>query len=317
MAQITFHSATPDDQNAMAAMRKIVEPNKGRLRSAAARAPYDEIMNGIRAPEGVTYEEDTVAGVPGWWCTPADAQQAGVLCHFHGGWFNFGSAKAFRHLVGHISAKANVAAFVPDYRLAPEHPFPAAIDDADNCYRGLLDRGYTKIALTGDSAGGTLALLLLSRLQQEGRTATPVGAVALSPVTDLALTGDTWSSRAEADPYFTRSQATDLVTAYVGSLDPKNPAVSPLYGDLGSLPPIRVHVGNDEVLLDDTRRYVERAVESGVDASADVWESMTHGFLSGVGKLAAANEALEAIGAFLAGRLNGFGIAETGKREPS
>ena len=179
---------------------------------------------------------------------------------------------------GHIdvlfanAGAGNVAAFVPDYRLAPEHPFPAAIDDAEKCYRGLLDRGYTKIALTGDSAGGNLALLLLSRLQQEGTT-TPVGAVALSPVTDLALTGDTWSSRAEADPYFTRSQATDLVTAYVGSLDPKIPALSPLYGDLRSLPPIRVHVGNDEVLLDDTRRYVERAVESGVDASADVWEA--------------------------------------------
>ena len=108
MAQITFHSATPDDQTAMAAMRKVVAPNKGRLRSAAARGPYDEIMNGVRAPEGVTYEEDTVAGVPGWWCTPADEQQAGVLCHFHGGWFNFGSAKAFRHFVGHIAAKANV-----------------------------------------------------------------------------------------------------------------------------------------------------------------------------------------------------------------
>ena len=286
MAQITFHSATSDDQTAMAALRKIVEPNKGRLRSAAARGPYDEMMNRVPAPEGVTYEEDTVAGVPGWWCKPADEQQAGVLCHFHGGWFSFGSAKAFRHLVGQIAAKANVAAFVPDYRLAPEHPFPAAIDDAEKCYRGLLDRGYTKIALTGDSAGGNLALLLLSRLQQEGRTTTPVGAVVLSPVTDLALTGDTWSSRAEADPYFTRSQVTDLVTAYVGSLDPKSPALSPLYGDLGSLPPIRVHVGNDEVLLDDTRRYVERAIESGVDASADVWESMTHGFPSGVGKLA-------------------------------
>jgi acetyl esterase/lipase len=127
--------------------------------------------------------------------------------------------------------------------------------------------------------------------------------VALSPVTDLALTGDTWSSRAEVDPYFTRSQAAELVTAYVGAHDPKDPLLSPLYGYLASLPPIRVHVGNDEVLLDDTLRYVQRAVDSGVDATADVWECMTHGFLSGAGTLDAANNALEAIGSFLAIRL--------------
>jgi acetyl esterase/lipase len=122
-------------------------------------------------------------------------------------------------------------------------------------------------------------------------------------VTDLALSGDTWSSRAEADPYFTRSQATELVSAYVGAHDPKDPLLSPLYGYLRSLPPICVHVGNDEVLLDDTLRYVQRAVDSGVDATADVWECMAHGFLSGVGTLDAANKALEAIGSFLAIRL--------------
>ena len=303
MKNIIFHSATSEDQAAMAALRKMVEPNKGRPRGAAARGPFDEIMGRVIAPNGVTYKEDIVGGVPGWWCTPADDQPAGVICHFHGGWFNFGSAKAFRHFVGHIAAKANVAAFVPDYRLAPEHPFPAALDDADSCYRGLLDLGYTRIALTGDSAGGNLALVLLSRLQQDTKTIKPTAAVALSPVTDLALSGDTWSSRAEVDPYFTRSQATELVSAYVGAHDPKDPLVSPLYGYLASLPPIRVHVGNDEVLLDDTLRYVQRAVDSGVDATADVWECMTHGFLSGVGKLDAANKALEAIGSFLAIRL--------------
>ena len=303
MKNILFHSATSEDQAAMAALRKIVEPNKGRLRSAAARGPFDEIMGHVIAPNGVTYKEDTVGGVPGWWCTPVDERRTGVVCHFHGGWFTFGSAKAFRHFVGHIAAKSNVAAFVPDYRLAPEYPFPAALDDAEKCYRGFLDRGYTRIALSGDSAGGTLALLLLSRLQQDKKAIMPTGAVALSPVTDLALSGDTWSSRAEVDLYFTRSMATELVTAYVGAHDPKDQLLSPLYGHLASLPPIRVHVGNDEVLLDDTLRYVQRAVDAGVDATADVWECMAHGFLSGVGTLDAANKALEAIGSFLAIRL--------------
>jgi epsilon-lactone hydrolase len=129
-----------------------------------------------------------------------------------------------------------------------------------------------------------------------------VGAVVLSPVTDLALTGESFETRAGADPYFVRSQAAGLVHSYLGGSDPKNPLASPLYGDLAGLPPVRVHVGEDEVLLDDSVRFVERAVAAGVDARVDVWEGMVHGFLGGVGQLAASTEALNLIGAFLAER---------------
>lgn len=128
--------------------------------------------------------------------------------------------------------------------------------------------------------------------------------VALSPVTDLALTGASWETRAAADPYFVRSQAAELVGSYLGGHDPADPLASPLYGKLAGLPPIRVHVGNDEVLLDDSLRYVERAVASGVDGRVDVWEGMPHGFVSGIGTLAAANQALDEIGRFLADRLS-------------
>jgi epsilon-lactone hydrolase len=200
-----------------------------------------------------------------------------------------------------------VDAFIPDYRLAPEHPFPAAIRDAEACYRGLVERGTKKIALTGDSAGGNLALVLLSITTTQaalGGTA-PVGAIVLSPVTDLALTGETFETRAEADPYFIKSQAAGLVRFYLGESDPKNPLASPLYGNLTGLPAIRVHVGDDEVLLDDSRRYVERAVAAGVDATLDVWLGMAHGFVNGVGTLTAATEALSAIGKFLNEQLAG------------
>ena len=124
-------------------------------------------------------------------------------------------------------------------------------------------------------------------------------------MTDLALTGKSFETRAEADPYFIQSQAAGLVRSYLSKADPKNPLASPLYGNLTGLPAIRVHVGDDEMLLDDSRRYVERAVAAGVDATLDVWMGMAHGFVNGVGTLKAATEALNAIGKFLNGRLAG------------
>ncbi len=159
--------------------------------------------------------------------------------------------------------------------------------------------------MTGDSAGGDLALVLLSiacaRAHKGGIA--PVGGVAISPVTDLALTGESFETRAEADPYFTKSQVAGLVASYLGETDPKNPLASPLYGDLSGLPSIRVHVGDDEVLLDDSRRYVERAVAAGVDAELDVWMGMPHGFVTGIREFDAARQVLSAIGAFTAERL--------------
>lgn len=130
----------------------------------------------------------------------------------------------------------------------------------------------------------------------------PTGTAALSPLTDLALTGNSFTMRAEADPYFTLPQAAGLVRSYLGEADPKNPSASPLYGNLAGLPAIRVHVGDDEVLLDDSVRFVERAVAAGVDARVDVWEGMAHGFLGAVGRLEAATELLNLIGEFLAER---------------
>jgi monoterpene epsilon-lactone hydrolase len=209
--------------------------------------------------------------------------------------------------VGHIALSSGVDAFIPDYRLAPEHPFPAAVRDAEACYRGLVDRGIRNIVLTGDSAGGNLALVLLSiaTAQAVSGGIAPAGAAVLSPVTDLGLTGESFETRAEVDPYFIRSQAAGLVRSYLGETDPKVPSASPLYGDLTGLPAIRVHVGDDEVLLEDSRRYVERAVAVGVDATLDVWQGMAHGFVNGVGTLNAATEALSAIGKFLNRRLAG------------
>jgi monoterpene epsilon-lactone hydrolase len=303
----TLHPLRPEDSVAITVLRSMAAGMKGRLEGTAARGPFNGIMEGVAAPGSVTFEADTVGGISGWWARPTQSRKGAAILHLHGGWFNWGTAQAFRNLVGHIALSAGVDAFIPDYRLAPEHPFPAAIRDAEACYRGLVERGTKKIALTGDSAGGNLALVLLSVATTQAASGgiAPVGATVLSPVTDLALTGESFETRAEADPYFTKSQAAGLVHSYLGEADPRNPLASPLCGNLTGLPAIRVHVGDDEVLLDDSRRYVERAVAAGVDATLDIWLGMAHGIVNGVGTLKTATEALNAIGKFLNERLAG------------
>jgi epsilon-lactone hydrolase len=295
----TPHVLSASDHAVMVQMRAMIEPGKGHLRGIEARPIFDEIIGSTVAPEGVTYRHDQVGGLSGWWCEPADAPADKVVLHLHGGWFNWGSAKAFRHLVGHIAREAGIKAFVPDYALAPEHPFPSAVADARTCLDALLGLGMRAVAVTGDSAGGNLALTLVSLASSNPSI---VGAVVLSPVTDLTLSGESWESRADADPIFVREQAQSLVAAYLGNTDPADPIASPLFGNLNGLPPIRVHVGNDEVLRDDSVHYVERALAAHVDARLDVWEGMIHGFLGQVGRLEAADHALKAIGAFLAER---------------
>jgi epsilon-lactone hydrolase len=301
-SSVRAHKITAEDAAVMAAMRAAVLPLKGKMRGIAARAPFNGIMESVTPPVDVSFYPDTVGGISGLWCRPSNTRTGDAILHLHGGWFNLGSAQAHRNLVGHIAVRTGADAFVPDYRLAPEHPFPAAKDDVQACYRGLVERGIRRIAISGDSAGGNLALVLLSLATTSGGTI-PVGAAVLSPVTDLAITGESFETRAEADPFFVRAQVEELVGSYLSDSDPKNPLASPLYGSLAGLPPISIHVADDEVLLDDSRRYFERAVAAGVDARLDVWEGMPHGFVGSVGKLAAAAEALDAVGAFLAQRL--------------
>jgi monoterpene epsilon-lactone hydrolase len=301
------HPLSEQDSVGAAALRSAVAPMKGKVEGIGGRAPFNDIMEGVAVPEGVTFEAATIGGMAGWWAKPAHVHKGAAIIHVHGGWFTWGTAQAFRNFVGHIALSAGADAFIPDYRLAPEHPFPAAVRDLEACYRGLVDRGITKLALTGDSAGGNLALVLLSiasaRTSKDG--VAPAGAVVFSPITDLALTGESYETRAEADLYFTKSQAAGLVRSYLGATDPKNPLASPLYADLSGLPSLRVHVGDDEVLLDDSRRYVERAVAAGVDAKLDIWMGMPHGFVTNVGGFKAATRALKASGAFLTERLGG------------
>jgi monoterpene epsilon-lactone hydrolase len=302
---VVTHPLDPEDATAVAAMRATARSTKGMLRGIEAREPFDALMESVLPRDDVTFKSGTIGSISGFWVHPARHRVDEAILHLHGGWFNLGTAKAFRHLVAHIAARAGARAFIPDYRLAPEHPFPAAVDDVLACYRGLSETSIRRIAVTGDSAGGNLALVLASRVTGEAVSAKPkfVGVAALSPVTDLTLSGATYVTRADADPYFTRQQVAELVRAYLGSVDPKHPRASPIYARLSGLPPVRIHVGDDEVLLDDSCRYIKRAIAAEVDARLDVWMGMAHGFTGSVGKLKASAQALDAIGAFLTEKL--------------
>ena len=302
---VARHPLDPEDAAITAAMRAMVSATKGVPRGIEARGPFDALMESISPRDDVTFEADALGGIPGIWVRPAKWRSDEAILHLHGGWFNFGSARAYRHLVGHIAARAGARAFIPDYRLAPEHPFPAATGDVLACYRGLAGSGVRRIALTGDSAGGNLALGLASCLTVEAApTAVAlVGVAVMSPVTDLTLSSATYDTRADADPLFTRPQVAALVHSYLGTAEAKHPLASPLHGQLAGMPPLRIHVGDDEVLLDDSRRFAERAVAAGVDARLDVWMGMPQGFPGSIGRLKAAAHALDAIGAFLAEKL--------------
>jgi epsilon-lactone hydrolase len=303
---VVVHPLDPKDAAVTAAIRTMANSAKGVIQHAAeAREQFNAFMESVLPRDDVTFEAGVLGGIQGIWVYPANWRSDEAIIHLHGGWFNFGSAKAYRHLVGHIAARAAARAFIPDYRLAPEHPFPAATDDALACYHGLAGSGVNRIALTGDSAGGNFALGLAARVTREPASinAMLVGAVALSPVTDLTLSGATYDTRANADFFFTRQQVAALVHSYLGGADAKHPLVSPLNEQLTGIPAIRIHVGDDEVLLDDSLRYGEHAVAAGIDARVDVWMGMPHGFPASIGKLKAAARALDAVGAFLTGRL--------------
>jgi monoterpene epsilon-lactone hydrolase len=309
------HPLNDRDDGTMAALRAQVAPLKGRLDGPHARGMFDDVMEHTPDAAGVRYEEGAVGGVRGIWCRPQSARPGVALQHLHGGGYVLGSAHAYRHFVGQIAARASASAFVAEYRLAPEHIFPAAVDDARAVYRGIAEQGIERIVITGDSAGGGLALVLLASANSEataGRGPAPSGAAVMSPWTDLTLAGASFQSRADDDPMNTKGMLAAMAAAYLRTQDASVPLASPLEGTLTGLPPIQLHVGTREVLLDDTLRYVERAREAGVDATAHVWEGMTHVFQSSVGSLDAADKSLTILAAFLADRLGSAQLGQFG-----
>jgi epsilon-lactone hydrolase len=294
---VVVHPLSPADAKARESLRAVLAPHKGQVRGIAMRSAFDAILRQTPAAEGLEYAPDTLAGVPGIWCRPADPTDRTILW-LHGGWFVGGSADAYRNFIAHFARRSGAAAFIPDYRLAPEHPYPAALEDVRAAYQGLLDRGLANVVLAGDSAGGALALELLNWVARSKVGARPKRVVLISPITDLSLSGESWESRDAADVLFTKEQARELIALYLGDADPSLP-FSPLTQDIAGFPPLRIHVGDDEVLLDDSVRLARRAEEAGDDVRLDVWEGMLHGFPASLGTFEAANSAVDQIAAFI------------------
>lgn len=291
------------DRAAVFAFRTLITLAPKQPFGPEGRQSYDKMIARTPTAQGVTYEADTVGGVPGWWCRPVDPIGARVILYLHGGGYVMGSSAAYKYFAGHIAKCAGLATFVADYALAPEFPFPAAMDDAMAAYQGLATLGYTRIVLAGDSAGGGLCLALLAKVIQDESLPRPCAALALSPLTDCALTGNSIESRAKADPVIKKQMLADTALMYLGDHDRRTPDASPLYGDLSGLPPVLIHVGDYELLLDDSVRYAQRLEAAGGSVELHVWRGMPHVFCGFVGMLKVASEALNLAGAFIR-RLN-------------
>jgi acetyl esterase/lipase len=222
------------------------------------------------------------------------------VLYLHGGGYAAGSCRTHRALAGRLALASQSPVLVLGYRLAPEHPFPAALEDATSAVRWLVDQGISpdRLALAGDSAGGGLALATTIALRDEG-VPLPAALVCFSPWTDLALTGESFLTRAKVDPLISREGCLFYVAAYVGGRDPRLPLISPLYADLRGLPPLLVQVGDYEVLRSDSVRLAESAREAGVDVTLEVAAGMWHVWQVMAGLMPEAQQALDRAGAFL------------------
>jgi monoterpene epsilon-lactone hydrolase len=297
---VVYHDKYLRDRLVMFAFHRLMAFQTELPLGPEGRPGYDKMIARLAmAAKGVTYDAGTLHGVDGWWCRPPADVGQGAILYLHGGAYVLGSAEAYRHYVGQIAIRAGVPAFVADYSLAPERPFPNALDDALAAYRGLAGLGYVRIAIAGDSAGAGLALAVLRRVSKDTSLPRPAGAMVASPWTDLALTGASMETRAKVDPIGKRSMLIEAAAMYLGSGDRRDPSASPLDGDLSLLPPVLIHVGEDEILLDDSLRYAERLEEAGGLVTAHVWRGMPHVFCGLVGMLQAAPEALDIAGVFL------------------
>jgi acetyl esterase/lipase len=226
-------------------------------------------------PPGIKFRDDIVGGITGEWVTAPGTPKA-TLLYLHGGGYFACSPRTHRPITA-AYAKRGFSVFVPDYRLAPENPFPAAIEDAQAAWNGLLAAGHAANALTisGDSAGGGLALALLLTLRDKG-AAMPAAAALLSPWTDLAATGTSIRGNARRDAMFTEEGIRNCSQLYLAGQDLKTPLASPVFADLKSLPPLLIHAGDREMLRDDSTRLAERARAAGVAVDLRLWPVVPH-----------------------------------------
>ena len=291
------------------------EQVKERLRAFAAsleggpeldemRSSYQTFAGVGTVPDGVSWTEVDAGGVPAIWAEPDDGSADAVIQYVHGGGYVIGSAEFYRNLTGHLARAVGCRVLNVDYRLAPEHPHPAPVEDSTAAYRWLLEQGVapTSIAISGDSAGGGLTVATLLAIRDAGLPQ-PAAAVPISPWVDMEATGATMTSNAGKDVLVQAVLIKGMADAFLQGSDPRHPLAAPLHADLTGLAPLYIQVGGDETLLDDARRLAERATAAGVETQLEVFPEMQHVFQMAAGTMPEADDALRKVADYLRPRL--------------
>jgi acetyl esterase/lipase len=249
-------------------------------------------------PRGVTRTTIKLDGISAEWIYPANMSPQSIILYLHGGGWTLGWTNTERRLLGYICKAARSRALALEYRLAPEHPFPAALTDCFTAYCWLLSNGISpqNIVIAGTSAGGNLVLSTLLALRDAGEPF-PAAAVCISAATDLACTGESFNTR--KDPLLNTKFVETMIKHYIGDQDPHLPLISPYYGNLMGFPPLLIHVGEDEILLSDAERLADNARNAGVDVQLFIWPKMWHAWHLFVPILPEAGQAVKEIGAFI------------------
>lgn len=281
--------------------RMAAEPD---MQLAPLREMFETWHLATAEPAGVTYAEVDAGGVPALWCTPEGCATDRVLVYVHGGGYVVGSMHAVRKLAGHLATAAGVRALVVEYRRAPEHPHPAPVEDAVTAYRWVLDQGIRPehIATSGESAGGGLCTAMVLKLREEGDPL-PAAIMPISPWYDMELTGESLDGTVPTDALVNRGLVEVMADLFLGGGSPTDPLASPLHADLTGLPPMLIHVGSGEALVDDTRRFAASAEASGVDVTVEVVPDAQHAFAYSAGRERDADRAIERMGAWVRPKL--------------
>jgi monoterpene epsilon-lactone hydrolase len=269
------------------------------------REALDGLTGSLPLPKDVCVTPVDAGGVPAEWTETPGCSTRRTLLYFHGGGYAMGSLATHRLLVANLSRAAKLRVLSVEYRLGPEDPFPAAVDDAVTAYQFMLAQGLKpgQMAVAGDSAGGGLSAACLLALREAGHPLPAAGAL-LSPWLDLSLTRDSITRLAQTDPLVEARLLQQCAEAYLGSQNPQSPLASPLFGDLSGLPPLLIQVGSAEILLDDSTEFAARAQGAGCEITLEVWEDMIHVWHSFAAILPEARDAIAKIGSFFQQQLD-------------
>jgi epsilon-lactone hydrolase len=280
--------------------RNLRSQNRGEFTLNGARRSWESIGRFVRLPRGTNVEPVSAHGVPAHWITPAGELSGRTLLYLHGGAWIYGWALPYDVFVARLAKATHAKALGIDYRLAPEQPYPAALEDCLSAYTYLLEQGVSaqRITVMGDSSGGNLTLALILCLKERGLPL-PAAGVSLSGITDLTWRGDSFRENARND-LIPMGLVDYAIAAYAPGCDLRSPHLSPIYGSLEGLPPLLLQAGGGELLVDDARAFTARAVDCGADVTLSIYPGMWHGWQLFAPFLPEANRAVAEIGRFVA-----------------